>query len=206
MRGGIGRRRHFARRKEVPRWVHGRKARREWKATLACHAAVDRARRRPDDALPMLLTDDEESDDDEYEQATETMEQPLPTPPPPPTSSQYREGAYVPGAAPLPMWDRLQPQERRRLYVSPDRREIHFAVAARKTHAYHHSKRDFVVVGFRFAECSDGDILLGWCNSERGCKGEEPHRRDCYGYPGTHFRERTVSQVRQNALFRGHEY
>lgn len=99
---------------------------------------------------------------------------------------------YVPGGVPLPLWERLQPHERRVVYLSPDRLETHYAVAAETSHHYHTGRRDFVMVGFRAARCSDGNILLGWCGSERGCS-EAPHRRILY--PEHDYAGRTVAQV-----------
>lgn len=89
-------------------------------------------------------------------------------------------GPAVGDTGPSPLWELLQPAERKLLYLSPDGREVHYAVAAkRRRDPYHHSFRDFVVVGFRSVKCSDGDVLVGWCSSARGCD-EDPGRRDCY--------------------------
>eukprot|EP00873_Tetraselmis_striata_P019532 jgi/Tetstr1/439796/TSEL_028208.t1 len=89
-------------------------------------------------------------------------------------------GPAVGDTGPSSLWELLQPAERKLLYLSPDGREVHYAVAAeRRRDPYHHSFRDFVVVGFRSVKCSDGDVLVGWCSSARGCD-EDPGRRDCY--------------------------
>eukprot|EP00873_Tetraselmis_striata_P023542 jgi/Tetstr1/443806/TSEL_003262.t2 len=89
-------------------------------------------------------------------------------------------GPAVGDTGPSPLWELLQPAERKLLYLSPDGREVHYAVAAkRRRDPYHHSFRDFVVVGFRSVKCSDGNVLVGWCSSARGCD-EDPGRRDCY--------------------------
>eukprot|EP00873_Tetraselmis_striata_P029145 jgi/Tetstr1/449409/TSEL_036504.t1 len=101
-------------------------------------------------------------------------------------TTSSRSTCAVPGEAagsapgPSPLWELLQPAERKLLYLSPDGREVHYAVAAKRSRdPYHHSFRDFVVVGFRSMKCSDGDVLVGWCSSARGCD-EDPGRRDCY--------------------------
>eukprot|EP00873_Tetraselmis_striata_P016344 jgi/Tetstr1/436608/TSEL_025404.t1 len=89
-------------------------------------------------------------------------------------------GPAVGETGPSPLWELLQPAERKLLYLSPDGREVHYAAAAkRRRDPYHHNFRDFVVVGFRSVKCSDGDVPVGWCSSARGCD-EDPGRRDCY--------------------------
>ena len=79
----------------------------------------------------------------------------------------------------LPIWERLQPRERKLVYVSPDKREGHFLVAAHKTTRYHTSPRDFAFVGFRFVQCRGGTVLVGWCSADRDCS-ERSYRREMF--------------------------
>ena len=76
--------------------------------------------------------------------------------------------------------ERLNPREHKLVYVSPDRREGHFLVAARTGQTYHSSPRDFVFIGFRFLLCRGGSkVLVAWCGAERDCP-EPPSRRDLF--------------------------
>ena len=82
-------------------------------------------------------------------------------------------------AVALPIWERLQPAERKLVYVSPDKHEGHFLVAAHKTTRYHTSPRDFVFVGFRFVQCRGETVLVGWCSADRDCS-ERSYRREMF--------------------------
>ena len=94
-----------------------------------------------------------------------------------------------------PLWERMQPHERRLVYVSADRREGHFAVAAHRTIRYHLNPREFVFVGFRFVKCSNGtEVLTGWCDAERDCT-EPSYRREIF--PGGDFENQSVEAVQQ---------
>ena len=85
------------------------------------------------------------------------------------------------------VWERLQPHEHQLAYISDDRREGHFMVAAHKIERYHKSFRQFVTVGFRFIRCAQGaKVLVGWCSEERECS-EPPGPRELFpemDFPG----------------------
>ena len=80
----------------------------------------------------------------------------------------------------LSLCERLNAGEHRLVYVSSDRREGHYIVAARTHQTYHSSPRDFVFVGFRYLLCqAGGKVLVGWCGAERDCP-EPPSRRSLF--------------------------
>ena len=90
--------------------------------------------------------------------------------------------SFGPGSAvavALPISERLQPAERKLVYVSPDKHEGHFLVAAHKTTRYHTSPREFVFVGFRFVQCRGETVLVGWCSADRDCS-ERSYRREMF--------------------------
>lgn len=80
----------------------------------------------------------------------------------------------------MPTWLRMRPEERALLYVSPDGLEAHYLVAADRQRNYHKSSRDFVTVGYRRVPCSDGSVLVGWCDAVRGCAPELHYRRGMF--------------------------
>lgn len=96
-------------------------------------------------------------------------------PPPCSADNNVDDGGARQARACLTLCERLSPHERRLVYLSPDSKEAHYIVAARRQSTYHTSYRDMVFVGFRRVPCSDGSVLMGWCNSDE-CE-EAPHRR-----------------------------
>ena len=77
----------------------------------------------------------------------------------------------------LEVHQRMVPTEAERVFISHDRKELHYIVPARRLRNYHTRYRDFVVVGFRLLHCSNtdranpghNDVVVGWCNGERHC-------------------------------------
>ena len=95
----------------------------------------------------------------------------------------------------LPLWERLQPWEHQLVHVTDDGREGHFLVpAGRDGRRYHKSPRDFVFVGFRFVQCQNEKVLVGWCGAERDCC-EPPSHRELF--PGQDLRDVPADRLRR---------
>lgn len=74
----------------------------------------------------------------------------------------------------IDLHERMVPTEAELVFISQDRRELHYIVPLRRVQLYHTRYRDFVVVGFRLLRCSesgnaDRNVVVGWCNAERQC-------------------------------------
>ena len=79
---------------------------------------------------------------------------------------------------------RFHELETEEIYSEP--RETHYVLPYSKTGAYHTGHRKFLVVGLPLVICQGShEVLVGWCNSARGCCGHDPTTRETF--PGTDF-------------------
>lgn len=83
-----------------------------------------------------------------------------------------------------PLEQRMEPHGAVCVHVTDDKREAHYAVPVLRNRT---RARDFLFVGLRRVECSDGDFLTGWCSATRQC--DEPS-----------FRRETIPGSKHSAL------
>lgn len=73
-----------------------------------------------------------------------------------------------------PLEQKMEPHGAVCVHVTEDGREAHYVVPVVRNRT---RARDFVFIGVRNVECSDGDVLTGWCSATRQC-AEPSFRRD----------------------------